>query len=34
LAQLELTKEWPDLDMKEGDADMGGQAFHWRQEPA
>jgi len=32
LAQLELTKEWPDLDTKEGDADMGGQAFHWRQE--
>ena len=32
LAQLELSREWPDLDMKEGDADMGGQAFHWRQE--
>ena len=32
LAQLELSKEWPDLDVKEGDADMGGRAFHWRQE--
>ena len=32
LAQLELSREWPDLDVKEGDADMGGRAFHWRQE--
>ena len=32
LAQLELSREWPDLDTKEGDADMGGRAFHWRQE--
>ena len=32
LAQLELSKEWPDLDVKEDDADMGGRAFHWRQE--
>jgi len=32
LAELELRKEWPDLDVKEGDADMGGRAFHWRQE--
>ena len=32
LAQLELSKEWPDLDVKEGDADMGGRGFHWRQE--
>jgi general secretion pathway protein I len=32
LAQLELSREWPDLDVKDGDADMGGQAFHWRQE--
>jgi general secretion pathway protein I len=32
LAQLELSKEWPDLDVKEGDADMGGRAFHWRQQ--
>jgi general secretion pathway protein I len=32
LAQLELSKEWPDLDVKDGEADMGGRAFHWRQE--
>ena len=32
LAELELRGEWPDLDVKEGDADMGGRAFHWRQE--
>jgi len=32
LAELELRREWPDLDVKEGDADMGGRAFHWRQE--
>ena len=32
LAQLELSREWPDLDVKEDDADMGGRAFHWRQE--
>jgi general secretion pathway protein I len=32
LAELELRKEWPDLDVKEGDADMGERAFHWRQE--
>jgi general secretion pathway protein I len=32
LAQLELSREWPGLDVKEGDADMGGRAFHWRQE--
>jgi len=32
LAELELGKEWPALDVKEGDADMGGRAFHWRQE--
>ena len=24
LAQLELSREWPDLDVKEGDADMAG----------
>jgi len=32
LAGLELRREWPDLDVKEGDADMGGRAFRWRQE--
>jgi general secretion pathway protein I len=32
LASLELRREWPALDVKEGDADMGGRAFHWRQE--
>ncbi len=32
LAELELRREWPALDVKEGDADMGGRAFHWRQE--
>jgi general secretion pathway protein I len=32
LAELELRKEWPSLEVKEGDADMGGRAFHWRQE--
>ncbi len=32
LAELELRREWPELDVKEGDSDMGGRAFHWRQE--
>ena len=32
LAQLELGREWPALDTKEGDADMGGRAFRWRQQ--
>jgi len=32
LAELELRGEWPALDVKEGDADMGRRAFHWRQE--
>jgi general secretion pathway protein I len=32
LAQIELSREWPSLDVKEGDADMGGRAFRWRQE--
>ena len=32
LSELELRREWPELDVKEGDADMGGRAFHWRQE--
>src|SRR3989441_12431533 len=32
LAELELGREWPALDVKEGDADMGGRAFRWRQE--
>jgi len=32
LAALELGREWPALDVKEGNADMGGRAFRWRQE--
>jgi general secretion pathway protein I len=32
LTELELSKQWPELDVKEGDADMGGRPFHWRQE--
>jgi general secretion pathway protein I len=32
LAELELSRQWPELDVKEGDADMGGRPFHWRQE--
>lgn len=32
LTQLELGREWPALDTKEGDADMGGRAFRWRQQ--
>jgi general secretion pathway protein I len=32
LAEIELRREWPDLDVKEGDADMGGRSFHWSQE--
>ena len=32
LTQLELAREWPALDTKEGDADMGGRAFRWRQQ--
>jgi general secretion pathway protein I len=32
LTELELSRQWPDLDVKEGDADMGGRAFRWRQE--
>lgn len=32
LAELELRREWPALDSKEGDAEMGGRKFHWIQE--
>jgi len=32
LAGLELRNEWPALDTKEGDAEMGGRKFHWIQE--
>jgi len=32
LSELELRGEWPALDTKEGDADMGGRKFHWIQE--
>jgi general secretion pathway protein I len=32
LAELELKEEWPALDTKEGDAEMGGRKFHWVQE--
>ena len=31
-AELELRGEWPALDTKEGDAEMGGRKFHWVQE--
>jgi general secretion pathway protein I len=32
LAELELRHEWPALDTKEGDGEMGGRKFHWIQE--
>jgi len=32
LAELELRKAWPALDVKEGEADMGGRSFRWREE--
>jgi len=32
LAELELRRDWPALDTKEGDAEMGGRRFHWIQE--
>ncbi len=32
LSEIELRREWPALDVKEGDADMGGRAFHWLQQ--
>ena len=32
LAELELRREWPALDTKEGEAEMGGRRFHWVQE--
>jgi general secretion pathway protein I len=32
LAEIELKGEWPALDTKEGDAEMGGRKFHWIQE--
>ncbi len=32
LSELELKREWPALDTKEGDAEMGGRKFHWIQE--
>jgi general secretion pathway protein I len=32
LSTLELRNEWPALDTKEGDAEMGGRKFHWIQE--
>jgi len=32
LADLELRGDWPALDTKEGDAEMGGRKFHWIQE--
>jgi general secretion pathway protein I len=31
LTNLELQRAWPELDVKEGDADMGGRSFHWSQ---
>lgn len=32
MADLELRGEWPALDTREGDAEMGGRKFHWVQE--
>jgi len=32
LTALELQRAWPELDTKEGDAEMGGHAFRWREE--
>jgi general secretion pathway protein I len=32
LSDLELRGEWPALDTKEGDAEIGGRKFHWIQE--
>ncbi len=32
LTNLELQRAWPALDVKEGDAEMGGRAFRWSQE--
>jgi len=32
LTTLELQRAWPDPNVKEGDAEMGGRPFHWREE--
>jgi general secretion pathway protein I len=32
MADLELRGEWPALDTREGDTEMGGRKFHWVQE--
>ena len=32
LTTLELEHAWPELDVKEGDAEMGGHPFHWREQ--
>ena len=32
MADLELRGEWPALDTRAGDAEMGGRKFHWVQE--
>jgi general secretion pathway protein I len=32
LTTLELQHAWPDLNVKEGDAEMGGRPFRWREE--
>jgi general secretion pathway protein I len=32
LASLEWQRAWPALDVKEGDAEMGGRAFRWREQ--
>jgi general secretion pathway protein I len=31
LTNLEIQRAWPALDVKEGDAEMGGRSFHWSQ---
>ncbi len=32
LAQLEISRAWPALDTTEGDAEMGGHKYRWRQQ--
>ena len=31
LTNMELQRAWPALDVKEGDAEMGGRAFRWHE---
>jgi general secretion pathway protein I len=34
LATHEINHDWPALDTAEGDAEMGGRKFHWREQVA